>query len=176
VVTPPPLAEAGIAEVPAMRRLTRSYLDELVSQGLYTADEMAAMEDPTAECSWRPEVDRYAGPLATVAVSAGRVVGGVYLFQNQRDHYWFLDVLIRDPAAEYRGVGFDVVRGAASWFKQYAADGWQLRVHSMTRETNAAAWWTRYVGRAPDFADAFIRTPKYFFPAFGWVMDRGWPA
>jgi hypothetical protein len=159
-----------------MRSLTRSHLDRLVREGLYTAEEMAAMEDPTAECSWRPELQQYAGPIPTVAVSARRVVGGVYLFQNQRDHYWFLDVLIRDPADEYRGVGRDVVQAAVVWFKRYAGDSWQLRVHSMKRETVAVDWWARFVGRPPDFADAFIRTPSYFFPAFGWVIDRGWPA
>jgi len=176
VVPPPPPREAGIAEVPAMRSLTRSHLDGLIAQGTYTSDEVAAYEDPEAECSWRPEVALLAGPLPTFAVSGGRVVGGVYLMQNRRDVYWYLEVLIRDPAAEYRGVGFDVVRAAVAWWKQYASDGWQLRVHSMRRETRAVAWWTRYVRRSPDFADAFIRTSAYEFPAVGWVIDRGWPA
>jgi hypothetical protein len=159
-----------------MRTLTRRHLDALIAEGIYRADEVAAYEDPEAECSWRPEPEQLAGPLPTVAVSAGRVVGGVYLMQNKRDSYWYLEVLIRDLAAEYRGVGFDVVEAAVAWWKRYASDGWQLRVHSMKRETRAVAWWTRYVGRPPEFTDAFIRTPAYFFPAVGWLIDRGWPA
>jgi hypothetical protein len=147
-----------------------------MAEGLYTAAEVAAQEDSRAECSWRPELERLAGPLPTIAVSGGQVVGGVYLFQNQRDGYWFLEVLIRNQAVEYRGVGFEVVDAAAAWWKRYASDGSQLRVHSMTRETRAVAWWTRYVQRPPDFADAFIRTSAYVFPAVGWVVDRGWPA
>lgn len=176
VVPIPPPTEAGIAEVPAMRSLTQRHLNRLISEGVYTADEVAEQEAPPTECSWRPEPKRLAGPLPTVAISAGRVVGGVYLYQNRRDLYWFLEVLIRDPADEYRGVGFDVVQSAAAWWKRYASAGSQLRVHSMHREKTAVAWWTRYVGRSPDFADAFIRTPSYYFPAFGWLIDRGWLA
>jgi hypothetical protein len=86
--------------------------------------------------------------MATVAISAGRVVGGVYLFQNRRDLYWFLEVLIRDPADEYRGVGFDVVQSAAAWWKRYASDGSQLRVHSMQREKTAVAGQLSWVARA----------------------------
>jgi len=110
-----------------------------------------------------------------MAISEGRVVGGVYLFQNRRDQYWFLEVLIRNPASEYAGVGFDVVQAAARWWKRFASTGWQLRVHSMKREVRAVKWWTRYIGRPPDFEDAFLRTASYYFEAFGWVIDRGWP-
>ena len=159
-----------------MRTLTRHHLDRLIAEGIYTEAEVAAYEDPAAECSWRPEPERVAGPLPTIAVSGERVVGGVYLMQNRRDGYWYLEVLIRDPAAKFRGVGFDVVEAAVAWWKRYASDGWQLRVHSMKREARAVDWWTRYVGRPPDFEGAFIRTRSYFFPAVGWVIDRGWPA
>jgi hypothetical protein len=114
--------------------------------------------------------------LPTIAVSAGRVVGGVYLYQNRRDRFWFLEVLIRDQATEYEGVGLDVVEAAAAWWRRYGAQGYQLRVHSMQRETKAVDWWIRYVGRPPDFTDAFIRNRSYDFPAVGWVIDRGWPA
>lgn len=176
VVPPPPPQEVGTAEVPAMRELSRRHLDHLIAEGVYTAEEVAAQADPAADCSWRAEPERMAGPLPTVAVSSRRVVGGVYLWQNRRDQYWFLEVLIRDSATEYRGVGFDVVKAAAAWWKRYASDGWQLRVHSMKRETKAVEWWTRYVGRPPDFGNAFIRAPSYLFEAVGWVIDRGWPA
>ena len=159
-----------------MRDLSRRHLDHLITEGVYTADEIAAQSDQAAECSWRAGPELMAGPLPTIAVSTGHVVGGVYLWQNRRDGYWFFEVLIRDPAAEYRGVGFEVVKAAAAWWKRYASDGWQLRVHSMQREAKAVAWWTRYVGRPPDFTDAFIRTRTYSFDAVGWTIDRGWPA
>ncbi len=56
-----------------MRSLTRAYFDQLIAEGLYTSDQVAALEDPTAECSWRPDLERLAGPLPTMAVSAGQV-------------------------------------------------------------------------------------------------------
>src|SRR5258708_26289788 len=117
-----------------MRLVAGRYFDGLIADGISPAAEVAAHEDPTAECSWRPELERLGGPLPTTAVSGGRVVGGVYLFQNQRDRYWFLEVLIRDQAPEYRGVGIEVVEAAVAWWKSNAADRYQLRVHSMQRE------------------------------------------
>jgi hypothetical protein len=32
-----------------MRSLTRAYFDQLIAEGLYTSDQVAALEDPTAE-------------------------------------------------------------------------------------------------------------------------------
>jgi len=159
-----------------LRTLGRLHLDGLISKGVYTADEVAAQVDENVECSWMGDRQRVAGPLAIVAVSGGQVVGGVDLFQNQRDKYWFMDNLIRDPAPDYRGVGIDVVDAAKAWWNTHGSNGYQLRVHSMVREAKAVAWWTRYVGRPPDFTDAFRRVRSYDFAAVGWVIDPGWPA
>jgi hypothetical protein len=156
--------------------LERRHLTALISRGVYTTDEVAALEDETLECSWMADRKRVAGPLPIVAVVCGQVVGGVYLLQNQRDGYWFMDNLIRDPADKYRGVGRDVVDAAVIWWHAHGSKGYELRVHSMVREPEAVAWWTRYIGRPPDFRDAFMRARSLVFPAVGWVIAPRWPA
>jgi hypothetical protein len=107
-----------------MRTLSQLHLERLVTERVYTTDEVAALMDPTTECSWRAESERMAGPLPTMAVSAGRVVGGVYLWQNRRDVYWFLEVLIRDPADRF-----------LSWDQQESFKIATSRLSSVARET-----------------------------------------
>ena len=149
----------------------RVWLDELVWRGDYTPEEIAAQEDPVRQCSWAPDPANLYGPLTTVAMSAGKVIGGVELWHNYRDAFSFLEMLIRDQAPEFKGVGADLVRAAVSWWiANYASFGYELRVHSMVRETGAVGWWTRYMSRPSDFTDAFIRHGDFYFPAVGWII------
>ncbi len=140
-----------------------------MESGVYSQEEMDAFRG--AEVSWGAEPERMFGPLATEARVGGRVVGGVELWQQQRDEFWFLEAMIRDPAPEFKGVGADVLRATIEWWMQtYAGTGYGLRVHSMEREKDAVNWWTWQIGRPPDFTDAFVRNGPHFFPAVGWVL------
>jgi hypothetical protein len=94
--------------MPELHALSAGLLDELARRGAYTADEVAALKTPTTgdkQCSWAETPDELAGPLTEVAPEDGNVIAGVELFQNKRDRYWFLDGLIRNQDAKYRGAG-----------------------------------------------------------------------
>ena len=113
-----------------------------------------------------PSKGRYpeGAPIAVHMLSAiPRVNGSIACLSEQG----FIDVGFLCPGAQYKSPDGTIRK---------SGDGWQLRVHSMRRETKAVEWWRRYVGRPPDFGDAFIRAPSYLFEAVGWVIDRGWPA
>jgi hypothetical protein len=124
------------------------------------------------EISWAPPKEDLFGPMTFVGVSsAGAVVGGIELWQNQRDRYWFLELLIRAQAPEYRGLGIDLAQAAMDWVLPFSTGAkYGVRVHAMTREPDAVRFWTRRLGRVPDFDDAFMRSPDYHFPAVGWVI------
>ncbi len=174
IIPPKPPSFGPPPPVPEVRALMRIWLDRLVQRGDYTQEEIAAQEDRARECSWAAEPARMYGPLSTVAMSAGKVIGGVELWENQRDRFWFLELLVRDQASEFKGVGADLVRAAVGWWiDKYSPYGLSLRVHSMAREAGAVQWWTKYIGRQPDFADAFIRNADYLFSAVGWIIYPG---
>ncbi len=155
--------------VPKLVRLNEAHLKRLVASGVYSQDEMDAFRG--ADVSWGAEPERMFGPLTTEARVGGRVVGGVELWQQQRDEFWFLEAMIRDPAPEFKGVGADVLRATIEWWRvTYAGTGYGLRVHSMVREEAAASWWTWQIGRPPDFTDAFVRNSHHVFPAVGWIL------
>ena len=70
---------------------------------VYSSEEMDALTDPQAECSWAPKGMLH-GPLAFVARSdGGRVIAGVEIWKQMRDRVYYLDLLVRDQAQEYRG-------------------------------------------------------------------------
>jgi hypothetical protein len=157
--------------VPEVRQLVPVWRDRLVAQGVYSQEEMAALIG--AEISWAPP-DRLFGPLTTVARVDGQVIGGVELWEQQRDRFWFVDCLIRDPAPQFKGVGVDLYRAALAWWiGRLGRRGWPLKVHSMEREEAAVRWWTQQLGRPPDFADAFMRKGGYEFKAVGWTVHPG---
>ena len=156
--------------------MSAAWLDELERKGVYTAAELAALKTPVTqgrECSWAANPDQLAGPLTQVALSDGEVVAGVELWQNLRDRFWFLENLIRNQDERYRGVGSDVVSMAVAWLSEVIRDSgrrYGLRVHAMAKEQGAVAWWTRYLGRGPDFDTAYMKVGDLVFPAFGWII------
>jgi hypothetical protein len=162
--------------VPEVRAMSAAWLDELEHRRIYTAAELDALRLPTTEgreCSWAPSPDELAGPLTQVALSDGEVVAGVEIWQNLGDRFWFLEGLIRNQDDKFRGAGRDVVAMALAWLSDVLPNSGRLygvRVHAMARETDAIAWWTRYLGRTPDFDTAYMKTADFFFPAVGWIL------
>jgi hypothetical protein len=161
--------------VPELRKMSDDWLTELGRRGVYTADELAALRSPAngRQCSWAATPAQLAGPVTHVVLVNNHVIGGVELWQNQQDRYWFLEGLVRDQDARYHGAGRDVVSVAIMWVMDVIRDSgrrYGLRVHAMVREEAAVSWWTHYLGREPDFDTAFITTANFRFPAFGWIM------
>jgi hypothetical protein len=156
--------------LPELSKLARSWQERLVTSGIYTNAQLDALDDPGRETSWAPQP--LFGPLQTVGrAPTGAVVGGVELWQQQRDKFWFLEGLIRDQSDEYRGLGVDVVTAAiARWRSDFSANGYGLRVHAMSSEKSAVRWWTRYLGREPNFSDAYVKSGVHRFDAVGWII------
>ncbi len=171
---PTPPMSGPAQPVQDVRRLFQAHRAKLVESGVYSQEELDAQIDG-AEVSWAAESDRMFGPLTTVArIGGGEVIGGVELWQQQRDKFWFLEGLIRNPAAEFKGVGIDLFQSAFRWWMENFADfGEPLKVHSMVREESAVRWWTWQIGRDPDFTDAYIRNGDYYFEAVGWILYQG---
>ncbi len=170
------LPEPIYGPVERLRELAGIVSDELLRAGLYTEDEMDALDlsaiDGEREVSWAAPAESMAGPLTIVAVSdEDAVVAGVEMWQQQRDRFWFLEVLVRDQAPVYKGAGAAVANAAIAWLVGHSDYG--IRVHAMARETRAVAFWSRLLGRAPDFSDAFQRSRGFYFPAVGWVIRAG---
>lgn len=162
--------------VSRVRELSVAWHNELVNRGVYMRDETDALEKPIThfgrECSWAPSPEALFGPMTLTARSDAQVVAGVELWQQPRDRYWFLEMLIRDQSPAYKGVGAQVARAAIAWVVQMATSGgtYGVRVHAMVREAGAVKFWTELMGREPDFDDAYQKTAKYFFPAVGWII------
>lgn len=164
---------------PAVRHLAALWRDEEVRLGIYTRAEMDALElpitDPSRECSWVAPPAQQFGPLTLTARSSGRVIAGVELWQQQRDRYWFLEMLIRDQASDYAGAGRDVARAAVDWLQGFILEAnspYGIRVHAMSRETRAVNFWTKFLGRGPDSTKHFQRGGGFTFPAVGWIITQ----
>ena len=160
--------------VPEVRALFQPHRAKLVESGVYSQEEMDAQTSKEADVSWAADEHQMAGPLTTVARVDGRVVAGIELWHQRHDRFWFLEGLIRDQAQEFRGVGIDLFHAVFSWWMQnFGDEGEPLKVHSMVRERDAVRWWTRRIGRPPDFIDAYIESGNYRFEAVGWILARG---
>ena len=164
-------------EDPAVRQLAAQWRDEQVRLGIYTRQEMEALElpmtDPSRECSWAAPSDQQQGPWTLRAMANGQVIAGVELWMQHRDRYWFLEMLIRDQAPAYAGVGREVARNAFGWVSQYldaTRSPYGLRVHAMAREVRAVNFWTGLIGREPDARNHFQRGRDFTFPAVGWTI------
>jgi hypothetical protein len=167
----PTVPKSGPAQpVPEVRNLSAMHRDKLIERGVYTREEMDA-QVTGAEISWAAEPSRMFGPLTTAARAEDKVIGGLEVWHQQRDRFWFLEGLIRDQAPEFKGVGADMYRATLQWWiDTFAGFGDPLKVHSMVREEGAVGWWTTQIGRPPDFTDAFIKNDPYYFEAVGWIL------
>ena len=155
---------------PELRALMDRAMHRLVEDGTYTADEMAAIRDPSGVRSWAPPPLH--GPRTTLALIGDRVVGGAELFQRQNPPSWFLDNLVRDPSPEFKGVGREVAQAAIGWWlslNRFRHLDQPLRVHAIVREAHAVAWWTRFFNRAPDLPDEYVKAHGLRFDAVGWI-------
>jgi GNAT superfamily N-acetyltransferase len=159
--------------VPGLRQLSAAWRDQQVRDAVYTPEEMDALESEDRVVSWAAPEDRQHGPYTFLARSEGRIVAGVELWQQQRDRYWFLEVLVRDQSPRYKGVGHELVDAALEWLAGVNRNGYGVRVHAMAREDIAVRFWTRHLNREADFTDAFIRSRTFHFPAVGWVIAPG---
>jgi hypothetical protein len=143
-------------------------MDHLVENGTYTPAQAAALRDPDAIRSWA--APSLYGPRTTLAIADRRVVGGIELFQRQPPA-WFMDNLIRDQSAEFKGVGRQVVESAIGWWlSRFGSFAQPLRVHAMGREPGALMWWTSFLGRAPDFSGESVQSHGLSFEAVGWII------
>lgn len=161
----------------SVRQLAALWRDEEVRLGIYTKEEMDAlalpMTDPSRECSWAAPENQQQGPWTVRAMSNGQVIAGVELWMQHRDRYWFLEMLIRDQAATYAGVGREVAMSAIGWVSRLLEETrspYGLRVHAMAREKRAVKFWTDLIGRQPDNTDHFQRGREFTFPAVGWLI------
>lgn len=94
------------------------------------------------------------------------------LWQQKRDHYWFISDLVRDPSPEFKGVGKAVVEAAIMWWmSQFSRTDWGLRVFAMKREVGAVKWWTDFLKRSPDLTGESTKSRDFVFPAVGWILD-----
>ncbi len=165
-------------KVVRVHELSAAWHVEQVRLGIYTHDEMDALElpmtHPDRECSWVAPPELMYGPMTLTARSkGGEVVAGVELWQQQRDRYWFLEMLIRDQDPTYAGVGKEVTNTAIEWLSGYLKEmrsPFGVKVHAMAQERRAVKFWTRLMERGPDFDDAYQRAREFFFPAVGWVI------
>ncbi len=133
---------------------------------------MAALMDPHAECSWAAPDDMQGGPWTFVARSDdGQVIAGVELLPQKRDRFWYLDMLVRDQAWNYKGVGAAIANKAIGWLmRETEAGPCGVRLHAMERERRLVDWWNELLVQQPDFRDAFVRTADHHFPAVGWII------
>ena len=99
------------------------------------------------------------------------MIAGVDLWQQKRDHYWFISDLVRHQSPEFKGVGKDVVEAAIMWWmSQFSRTDWGLRVFAMKREVGAVKWWTQFLKRPPDLWEESTKTGTFIFPAVGWIL------
>ena len=82
---------------------------------LCTRPRRWTLEAKTALCRGRRPRTGSTGPYTFLARSEGRIIAGVELWQQQRDRYWFLEVLVRDQSPRYKGVGHELVDAALEW-------------------------------------------------------------
>ena len=162
---------------PAVRHLAALWRDEQVRLGIYSRGEMDALElpitDPSRECSWAAPENQQQGPWSLRAMANGNVIAGVELWMQHRDRYWFPEMLIRDQARAYAGVGRQVARNAIGWVSRHLEETgspYGLRVHAMAREKRAVTFWTDLIGREPDTTNHFQRGREFTFPAVGWII------
>jgi hypothetical protein len=162
-------------KVDRVRRLAAVFQDLQVRRGDYTREEMDAMTDPNAECSWSAPDDMQSAPWTFVALSdEDRVVAGVEIYQQKRDRFWYLDMLVRDQAPAYEDVGRIVALKALGWLMRETEEGphaYGVRVHAMKRERRLVEWWSDEVlYMQPNIHDAFVRNGAYHFAAVGWIV------
>jgi hypothetical protein len=156
--------------------LTRSWFEELVRRGVYSPEEAAALQDPSGISSWTAPMNQQFGPLPIVARVENRLIAGVDLWQQQRDHFWFISDLIRDQSPQFTGVGQEIVEMAIMWWtERLARTGYGLRVFAMTREAGAVKWWTDFLKRPPDLLMESTKSRGFVFGAVGWVLNTGNP-
>jgi len=155
----------------ALKKLSDDWYEGLVRDGTYTRDEVHALAAPRKKVSWVPPKKKLFGPVTFVAISGDRVIGGVDLYQNQRDGYWFLEQMIRDQAPGFHGVGKPLYDAAVAWLVSTLQGGYfELRVHSLNKEQRSLRFWTNYVfQRSPDFRDAFVKSRGKTFDAVYWI-------
>jgi GNAT superfamily N-acetyltransferase len=150
--------------------MAKAHMEALVRHRVYSAQELAALDAPDRQTSWVPSPDVLYGPKTLVARAQGQIIAGIELWQQQRDRYWFLEGLIRDPASQFRGVGHELVDSAIGWFDRVNVNSYGLRVHSMVREAAAVRFWTQHFQRDPDFTGAFVRWRGFDFRVVGWII------
>jgi hypothetical protein len=151
--------------------LTQAWVVELVRRGTYTPEEAAALQDPNGISSWAAPMSQQFGPLPTIARAGDRLIAAVDLWQQKRDHYWFISDLVRDQSPEFKGVGKDVVEAAIMWWmSQFSRTDWGLRVFAMKREVGAVKWCTHFLKRSPDLTEESTKSRACVFPAVGWIL------
>jgi hypothetical protein len=176
IEVPPGGSSATRKVFPEHLALTRSWFAELVRRGIYTPEEAAALQDPNGTSSWVAPMDQQFGPLPIIARLGDRLIAGVDLWQQKRDHYWFISDLIRDQSVQLKGVGRDIVETAIMWWTDhFARTDWGLRVFAMTREAGAVEWWTDFLNRPPDLTGESTKSRGFVFGAVGWVLNPGKP-
>jgi hypothetical protein len=173
----PPWVISGPTSSPTLsngiRRLQDEWFETLIADRVYSREQVDAQTSAKVEreCSWVPSPEQLSWPNEFKAKVGEQVVGGLALYKNLRDGYWFVENVIRDQGAAYKGVGRDLVRAALTvlWSKGVT----HVRVHSLVPEQRSGRYWRRLLGREPDF-DAYLRAGGFEFMAIGWIIEPGW--
>jgi len=157
-----------------IRRLQDEWFEILIADSVYTREQIDAQKSTMVEreCSWAPPPEQLSWPHEFLAKVGDQVVGGLALYKNTRDGYWFVENVIRDQRDTYRGVGRDLVRAALNFL--WSSGVRHVRVHSLVAEPISGRYWRRLLGREPDFDDAYLRAGDFEFKAVGWIIEPGW--
>ena len=145
----------------------------LIADHVYSREQVDAQmsAEVARECSWAPPPEQLSWPHEFNAKVGAQVVGGLALYKNLRDGYWFVENVIRDQSDAYKGVGQDLVRAALTFL--WSSGVTHVRVHSLVPEQRSGLYWRWLLGREPDF-DAYLRAGDFEFKAVGWIIEPGW--
>jgi hypothetical protein len=156
-----------------IRRLQDEWFKVLIADHVYSREQVDAQmsAEVARECSWAPPPEQLSWPHEFNAKVGAQVVGGLALYKNLRDGYWFVENVIRDQSDAYKGVGQDLVRAALTFL--WSSGVTHVRVHSLVPEQRSGRYWRWLLGREPDF-DAYLRAGDFEFKAVGWIIEPGW--
>jgi hypothetical protein len=173
----PPWVISGPTASPSLstgiRRLQDEWFEVLIADRVYSREQVEAQKSAKErECSWAPPAEQLSWPNQFEAKVGDQVVGGLALYKNLRDGYWFVDNVIRDQNDAYKRVGRDLVRAALAvlWSRGVL----HVRVHSLVLEEKSGRYWRWLLARGPDFDDASLRAGDFEFKAVGWIIEPGW--
>lgn len=151
---------------PEWTRLFAMLWDELVTERLYSQEEVEAMVDPDRHTvSWIP------GPQVEVVVELGvfvegRLVGSVDLWRRDQETA-VIEQLAVHPLHRKHGYGRRLVREVVASAQRAGFP--TLEVFALEREPKAVAFWRHVLGVDPNLDGEMVALGTRF-PAKGWRL------